>query len=102
MRLVAGAVVPWHSDGGTSRHLSSRRRLASTRTTNRRTPCPSNPPVPPVQPLPRHTNHVLHLLLTLVTCGLWALLWIMLGLQNRAQRERQWYQQVLAEYTRAR
>lgn len=35
---------------------------------------------------PRRINHVLHLLLTLVTLGLWAPVWLLLGLTSRDHR----------------
>lgn len=35
---------------------------------------------------PRRTNHVLHLLLTLVTLGLWAPVWLFLGLTTKDVR----------------
>jgi hypothetical protein len=31
-------------------------------------------------------NHVLHLLLTLATCGLWAIVWLPLGLTQKERR----------------
>jgi len=31
--------------------------------------------MPPIQPVYITTNHLLHLVLTLVTCGIWALVW---------------------------
>lgn len=30
----------------------------------------------------RRTNHILHLLLTLATCGLWAIVWIVIAIVN--------------------
>ncbi|WP_213001950.1 hypothetical protein [Winogradskya consettensis] len=32
--------------------------------------------------MPKKTNHVLHLLLTLVTCGFWAPVWLILAIVN--------------------
>jgi hypothetical protein len=34
----------------------------------------------------KQTNHILHLLLTLVTCGLWAIVWLILALTNKMSR----------------
>ncbi len=31
-------------------------------------------------------NHLLHLLLTVFTCGLWAPIWLLLGIMNHAER----------------
>lgn len=33
-----------------------------------------------------NTNHVLHLLLTLVSCGLWAVVWFFLAVTQRTRR----------------
>jgi len=33
-----------------------------------------------------NTNHVLHLLLTLVSCGLWAVVWFFLAVTSRTKR----------------
>lgn len=38
-----------------------------------------------VQPSTR-PNHVLHLLLTLVTFGLWAIVWVVLAIDSRPER----------------
>lgn len=61
-------------------------------------PAPQQPP--PVQPvfipvpqqpvwLPPRTNHLFHGLLTLVTCGLWAPVWIGVAISNASKRPRQ-------------
>jgi hypothetical protein len=34
----------------------------------------------------RRTNHVLHLLLTLITCGFWAFVWIIVALSSGTSR----------------
>ena len=36
----------------------------------------------------RRTNHVLHLLLTLLTFGMWGLVWAVVALVNRSERAR--------------
>ena len=36
--------------------------------------------------VPPPTNHVLHLLLTLLTCGLWAPMWILIAWSNDSAR----------------
>jgi hypothetical protein len=33
------------------------------------------------------TNHLLHLVLTLATCGLWAIVWAILGVTNQEKRD---------------
>jgi hypothetical protein len=38
------------------------------------------PPLPPREPVPRRVSHVLHLLLTVITGGLWAPVWLLIGL----------------------
>lgn len=35
-------------------------------------------------------NHILHLLLTLFTCGLWAIVWIVVAAANRETRLSAW------------
>lgn len=52
---------------------------------------PPQPPRPPQPYEPYRTSHVLHLLLTVFTCGLWAPMWILLGVTagNADKRERQ-------------
>lgn len=37
-------------------------------------------PVRPVEPSYIRINHLLHLTITVLTCGLWSLVWAMLGL----------------------
>lgn len=46
------------------------------------------------------TTHVLHFLITFLTCGLWALVWIVLTLQHRSYNARafQAHQQAMARY----
>lgn len=62
---------------------------------------PTPPPVPPIAPVQTTMNHTLHLILTLVSCGLWGLVWIGLcvthSVTQKALRAR--YVRALAEYT---
>ncbi|GAA2467985.1 hypothetical protein Ahu01nite_003250 [Winogradskya humida] len=37
--------------------------------------------------MPKKTNHVLHLLLTLVTCGFWAPVWLILAIVNANSKD---------------
>lgn len=61
------------------------------------------PPVPPVEPYPLQANHVLHGVLTVLTCGAWAIVWIIVHrtTQQRNQRAKVNYQAALAHYTAA-
>jgi hypothetical protein len=34
------------------------------------------------------TNHILHLLLTLVTCGLWGIVWMIVAASNATERSK--------------
>lgn len=64
---------------------------------------PSRPPVPPIPPAPVTTSHVVHLIITILTCGLWAIMWLIIAAQDnnvRAQRRRQ-YQADVQAYTEA-
>lgn len=60
-------------------------------------------PPPPQRPRPQPCNHVLHLLLTLITFGLWAPIWLIIGISchsmNRGAEEN--YQRRLHEYNQA-
>lgn len=35
-------------------------------------------------------NHVLHLLLTVFTCGLWAVIWLLLAISSKTVRKQMW------------
>ncbi len=35
----------------------------------------------------KKTNHVLHLILTLVTCGFWGIVWIILAVVNKTSKQ---------------
>ena len=61
------------------------------------------PPRPPRPYEPYRTSHVLHLLLTIVTCGLWAPMWILLGVTsaNADNRERRRFTEENAAYRAA-
>lgn len=58
------------------------------------------PPIPPIAPTYKETSHILHLVLTLITCGLWALVWPLVHLVNvmNNKSKREHYEQRLNEY----
>lgn len=64
---------------------------------------PERPPVPPIEPVIKPTNHVLHLILTVLTCLLWAPVWIIVAvLTNNSNNKLQaQYAQALRQYTQA-
>lgn len=41
-----------------------------------------------VTKVPVQTSHVVHLILTLLTCGLWAPVWIIMAVLNKSQKRR--------------
>ncbi len=43
---------------------------------------------PPQLFIPRATNHLLHLLLTVLTLGLWAPIWLLVGIARSSERRR--------------
>ncbi|QBJ00223.1 hypothetical protein SEA_PHARAOH_34 [Mycobacterium phage Pharaoh] len=50
-------------------------------------PYPYQPPVPPVQPqiLPVKTNHAMHLVLTVLSCGMWLPVWVIVAMVNSSR-----------------
>jgi len=57
-------------------------------------------PIPPLEPQIQKMSHLLHLVLTLLTAGLWLLVWIPLaaGINRANEKERQRYARERAEY----
>ena len=41
-----------------------------------------------VTTVPRETNHILHLILTMISCGLWAPVWIAMAIINAATNKK--------------
>lgn len=82
----------WHPDGtGVLRYWDGFRWTERTAPMPQPVPQPIVQYAPVVQPaqqpyIPDATNHVLHLLLTLVTCGLWAPVWLLIGWSNSRGR----------------
>lgn len=58
------------------------------------------PPVRPEPPRDEQPAHILHLLLSIITGGIWILVWVLIGVNtsanNRAQRDR--YESDLADW----
>lgn len=61
---------------------------------------PGPPPRRPAEPLYYRTTHVLHLLLTLVSFGLWAIVWLILASSNdrKTARLRREYREACARF----
>lgn len=58
------------------------------------------PPIPPIPPTYVSTNHVLHLILSLLTCGLWVLVWPCVHVVNTMgnSSKRKEYEEQLRNY----